>query len=143
LIHKSKVVLSGETGEIRRRFSDRTYLLRHEGEFQWPAQGVERPSIPNSDSEKVPSSEYHSEKVPSSEYHSEKAPSSGPDLVKAPSAHSNEESAVRETRVRLTQGSLNDLLAHCIAQKIELHSVEEIRPGFHEIFIKTVKESQP
>jgi ABC-2 type transport system ATP-binding protein len=133
LIHKSKVVLSGETGEIRRRFSDRTYLLRHEGEFQWPAQGVERPSIPNSDSEKAPSSEYHSEK----------APSSGPDLVKAPSAHSNEESAVRETRVRLTQGSLNDLLAHCIAQKIELHSVEEIRPGFHEIFIKTVKESQP
>ncbi|NBU70008.1 MAG: ATP-binding cassette domain-containing protein [Bacteroidetes bacterium] len=143
LIHKSKVVLSGETGEIRRRFSDRTYLLRHEGEFQWPVQGVERPSIPNSDSEKVPLSEYHSEKVPSSEYHSEKVPSSGSDVVKAPSAHSNEESAVRETRVRLTQGSLNDLLAHCIAQKIELHSVEEIRPGFHEIFIKTVKESQP
>jgi len=123
LIHKSKVVLSGETGEIRRRFSDRTYLLRHEGEFQWPAQGVEHLLVPTANAEKVRSSEPNAENNRSSE--------------------PNGDPVLRETRVRLTEGTLNDLLAHCIAQEIQLHSVEEMRPGFHEIFIKTVKESQP
>jgi len=123
LIHQSKVVLSGETGEIRRRFSDRTYLLRHEGEFQWPAQGVEHLLVPTANAEKVRSSEPNAENNRSSE--------------------PNGDPVLRETRVRLTEGTLNDLLAHCIAQEIQLHSVEEMRPGFHEIFIKTVKESQP
>jgi len=73
----------------------------------------------------------------------EKVRSSEPNAENNRSSEPNGDPVLRETRVRLTEGTLNDLLAHCIAQEIQLHSVEEMRPGFHEIFIKTVKESQP
>lgn len=122
LINRAKVVLSGETGEIRARYSDRSYLIRHEGALALPEKGVEL--------------------LPTTE--KTEAESATPYATDADSSHNPERNSprIRQTRIRLTDGTLNDLLAHCIAQAIPLHAVEEIRPGFHEIFIKTVKETE-
>jgi len=123
LINRAKVVLSGETAEIRARYSDRSYLIRHKGTLSLPERGVELLPPPANASQATAT-----------------MPLSGPSGSVQDSIAS--EPTIQETRVRLTDGTLNDLLAHCIAQATPLHAVEEIRPGFHEIFIKTVKESQ-
>ena len=124
LINRAQVVLSGETAEIRARYSDRSYLIRHEGPLFLPERGVERLPPPVNATQAT-----------------DAMPQFGPSSSTQDSTAA--EPTIQETRVRLTDGTLNDLLAHCIAQATPLHAVEEIRPGFHEIFIKTVKEAQP
>jgi len=122
LINRAKVVLSGETSEIRARYSDQSYMIRHEGPLSLPERGVEL--------------------LPVAENVGPGSDSINPNTSSAASV-SVGHLGIQQTRVRLTDGTLNDLLAHCIAQDVPLHAVEEIRPGFHEIFIKTIKESQP
>jgi ABC-2 type transport system ATP-binding protein len=123
LINRAKVVLSGETTEIRARYSDRSYLIRHEGSLSLPERGVEL--LPPT-----------------------AGAAQGTSTIAAPApgvpTHNSVagEPGIQQTRVRLIDGALNDLLAHCITQGTPLYAVEEIRPGFHEIFIKTVKETE-
>lgn len=139
LINRAKVVLSGETAEIRARYSDRSYLIRHEGPLVLPERGVELLPPTAKATQETSAKALEGTSAKALEGTSTKgAPAPGVPTHNSAAA----EPTIQETRVRLTDGSLNDLLAHCIAQATPLHAVEEIRPSFHDIFIKTVKESQ-
>jgi ABC-2 type transport system ATP-binding protein len=139
LINRAKVVLSGETAEIRARYSDRSYLIRHEGPLVLPERGVELLPPTAKATQETSAKALEGTSAKALEGTSTKgAPAPGVPTHNSAAA----ERTIQETRVRLTDGSLNDLLAHCIAQATPLHAVEEIRPSFHDIFIKTVKESQ-
>ncbi len=139
LINRAKVVLSGETAEIRARYSDRSYLIRHEGPLVLPKRGVELLPPTAKATQETSAKALEETSTKALEGTSTKgAPAPGVPTHNSAAA----EPTIQETRVRLTDGTLNDLLAHCIAQATPLHAVEEIRPSFHDIFIKTVKESQ-